>query len=441
VGATTFGKRGAKAPAPVRVAARAASVAALDAAPIAMPELAPSAPGVSSVETGLPLATGTILLLLLVVFVCEVKFAPLQLSGMTIPTGASIGYGASSGDLVLHNGQWWRLFTAPLLHGSLGHIFGNAMCFGIIGFMLEPVIGSRWFSALFAIGAIGGSIGSLIFNAANIPTVGASGAIMGVLAGAFICGAFIGEDGPRMRAPLWLGFFLPHLWLARIFGSAVGNGQTGWRMQTWALFLMLPALVPMTMTSHTDYGAHLGGVITGAMTGVVMQASWAPGERYPAHGNAMAGFAIAWLAIALASFAYGAHSVAAASLTPPGMIPIAEMPEGIDVGHDKAVDLVTRYPGDPRSHLIRAVAFVHDNDLTDAEDQLRAALALKDKLDPEMAEVFEKEVRVILAMTVSYEGKPDEAKTIGTPLCEFAHTNMGEDIFKSMQRREICPSE
>ncbi len=155
----------------------------------------------------------------------------------------------------------------------------------------------------------------------------------------------------------------------------------------------------------------------------------------------MAGFAAAWFAIALASFALGAHSVAAASLTPPGMIPIAEMPANIDVGHDKAVDLLSRYPNDPRSHLIRAVAFVHDNDLTDAEDQLRAALALKNKLDPEMADVFEKEVRVILALTVSYEGKPDEAKTIGAPLCEFARNQMGEDLYKSMQKREICPSE
>jgi rhomboid protease GluP len=425
----------------VRAASRAAAEA-VDAAPnVALEPTAPAVPGVSSVETGLPIATGMILLILLVVFACEVKYSPLSMSGMTIPTGASIGYGASSGDLVLHGGEWWRLFTAPLLHGSFGHIFGNALCFAIIGFMLEPVIGSRWFSALFAIGAIGGSIGSLIFNAPNIPTVGASGAIMGVLAGAFICGAFIGDDGPRMRAPLWLGLFLPHLWLARIFGSAVGGGHTGWRMQTWALFLMLPALIPMTMTTHTDYGAHLGGVITGAMTGVVMQASWVHGERNPAHGNTMAGFAIAWLAIALASFAYGAHSVAAASLTPPGMIPIAETPTTLDVGHDKAVDLVARYPGDPRAHLIRAVAFVHDNDLSDAEDQLREALALKNKLGPEMAEAFEKEVQVILALTVSYEGKPDEAKTIGTPLCEFARTNMGDDLYKSMQKRDICPSE
>jgi rhomboid protease GluP len=421
------------------VAARAASVAVADALPIELAEPTPGVTlGVSSVETGLPLATAMILLLLLVVFAFEVKYSPLQLSGMTIPTGASIGYGASSGDLVLHGGAWWRIFTAPLLHGSTGHIVGNAVVFGIIGFMLEPLIGTRWFVALFAIGAVGGSVGSLIFNAPNIPTVGASGAIMGVLAGAFVCGSFAGEDGPRMRVPIFLRLLMPTLGLVTLLGNAGGKG---WKMQTWAIVLILPSLIPMTMTSHTDYGAHLGGVLTGAITGFVMQACWAPGTRYPAYGNAVAGFAAAWFAIALASFALGAHSVAAASLTPPGMIPIAEMPANIDVGHDKAVDLLSRYPNDPRSHLIRAVAFVHDNDLTDAEDQLRAALALKNKLDPEMADVFEKEVRVILALTVSYEGKPDEAKSIGAPLCEFARNQMGEDLYKSMQKREICPSE
>ena len=55
--------------------------------------------------------------------------------------------------------------------------------------------------------------------------------------------------------------------------------------------------------------------------------------------------------------------------------------------------------------------------------------------------MFEKEVRVILALTVSYEGKTDEAKTIGAPLCDFARDRMGEKLMDSLQKRDICPSE
>jgi rhomboid protease GluP len=289
---------------------------------------------------------------------------------------------------------------------------------------------------LFAIGAVGGSIGSLIFNDAAVPTVGASGAIMGVLAGAFVCGTFAGDDGPRMRVPIFLRLLMPTLGILSLLGGAGGKG---WRMQTWALVLILPSLIPMTMTSHTDYGAHLGGVLTGALMGIAMQSCWENGEPHPAFGNAMAGFAIGWFAIALASFALGAHRVDEASLTPSGMIPIAEMPPSLDTGHDRAADLLARYPGDPRAHLMRAIAFLHGSDLSDAEDQLRTSLALKGKLDPEVAEVFEKEVQVILALTVSYEGKSDEARTIGTPLCDFTKRQMGDDLYQTMQKREICP--
>lgn len=438
-GAATFGKRGAKAPTPVRVAARTASLAAEDM-PIALPEPAAAASSLSSVETGLPLATVMILLILLIVFAFEVKFSPQHLAGMTIPGGASVAYGAASGNLVFHDGGWWRLFTAPLLHGSFMHLFSNALVFGIIGYMLEPQIGSRWFSALFAIGAIGGSIGSLIFSAPATFTVGASGAIMGVLSGAFICGAFTGEDGPRMRAPLLLGLFIPHIWIARIFGRALGSGQNGWRMQTWAIILMIPALIPMTMTSHTDYGAHLGGVVTGALCGIVMQANWRSGQRNPDHGNIVGGFAIGWLLIGLLSFALFAQKGDAVDLTPPGMIPDALMPPTLDVGHDRAADLLSKYPNDPRAHLIRAIAFLKQEDLADAEDQLRISLTLKSKLNPEAVEIFEKEVNAFLSITLSYEGKPDQAKAIGAPVCDFAENSLGHDFYELMQKREICPA-
>jgi len=408
-GATTFGKKSSRALGAAYVSpSKEVSVSAVPAFPFAL----------SSIETGLPLVTISILVLMVLIFACEVEFSPVRGSGWSIPLGDTIAFGANGANLFFHQGQWWRMFTAPLLHGSLMHVVGNGICFGIIGVMLEPLIGSRWFAALFAVGAIGGSIGSLIFLPAGVSSVGASGAIMGVLAAAFVCGMFAGENGPSLE------------------GGLAGRG--GWSMQTWALVLLLPALLPMTVGSHTDLGAHLGGVVVGALCGVAMEISWTDGEPHPAFGNVVILFAIAWFVVALGAFALFAQRGNAAMDTTPGMIPDAQLPRTLDVGHDSSVDFVTRYPSDPRAHLFRAIAFIRANDLTDAEDQLRAALALKRKIDPDHIEDFQKVVDVFLALTLSYEGKVDEAKAIGAPLCDFAQLRL-KDNYQLMQTRGICP--
>ncbi len=426
-GAASFGKRGRLQPAaPVPAIARSVTPAP-QPVPVAVP----------SVETGLPLVTVALLLLFALVFACEVRFAPLHLSGFAIPVSALSGYGGVSGDLVFHQGQWWRILTAALLHGSLSHVVGNAIVFALIGFLLEPMIGSRWFAGLFAIGALGGSAGSLIFSPPEIVSVGASGAIMGVLAGAFICGVFAGDAAPR--APGWAMFLLmPFLSLLRFAGSSLSSreGKAGWRMDACALLLIFPSLIPMTMSSHTDYGAHLGGVVTGALTGIVMQFFWRKGAAHPAFGNLVAGFAAAWLAAALLAFLVEAQASSMGDIAPPGLVPVTEAPATEEDWVSRAPDLVARYPADPRAHLYRAIAFIRGRDLSDAEEQLRTALARAPGLG-EGAENFAKSVNVFLALVLSYEGKVDEAETLTAPLCGFADDDMGA-VHDDMVKRGLC---
>jgi hypothetical protein len=84
-----------------------------------------------------------------------------------------------------------------------------------------------------------------------------------------------------------------------------------------------------------------------------------------------AGIAIGLLSFAL--FARGADAAVAAEAAS-GLIPETEMPSGVDVGTERARTLLERYPHDPRAHLFRGFAFLkEDNDLADAEEQLRVA--------------------------------------------------------------------
>ena len=84
-------------------------------------------------------------------------------------------------------GQWWRLCTAPFLHGSIMHVAFNGMALLGLG-RLSEVLGSRSHLALvFAVSALGGSLFSLVFLP-RVNSVGASGGLMGLIAFLLILG-------------------------------------------------------------------------------------------------------------------------------------------------------------------------------------------------------------------------------------------------------------
>ncbi|MEI9990878.1 MAG: rhomboid family intramembrane serine protease [Rhizomicrobium sp.] len=400
--AATFGKRSVQTAIP-RMTAMAPARAPVVAAPAAV-----TLPRVEAPTIRFPAVTIGLLVLLTLVFMWEVHAAPVLHRGMSPSVGALIGFGAVDRALVL-DGGWWRILTAPLLHANLGHLLSNGVVLGLIGFMLEPLIGPRWFAAMYAVGAIGGSLCSIALNAANLPAVGASGAIMGVLAGAFFC------------------------------GSSAKAGPKGRKMQTWALRLMLPALIPLAANSHVDYAGHLGGVLAGLAMGVLMHMAWPRGAERPELGGAAAtvgGAVLAGGLLALLLIPHSAVTAAVAAGAPSTLMPEEQVPEIATVTSDGARDLLARYPHDPRAHLLRGYAFLRDDhDLADAEEQFHQALASKDVagLDPD----FAKTVTVLLALTVAYENRPDEARALGAPLCGFAAQRLPQ-ISGNLRDKGIC---
>jgi membrane associated rhomboid family serine protease len=83
------------------------------------------------------------------------------------------------------DGEWWRLITAAFLHGSVIHIAMNMVVLWIIGAPVEEAIGRGRFLALYLISGLSGSAGALLFDPTAI-TVGASGAIFGILGAALV---------------------------------------------------------------------------------------------------------------------------------------------------------------------------------------------------------------------------------------------------------------
>jgi len=78
------------------------------------------------------------------------------------------------------NGDYWRLLTAAFLHYGPFHLIMNMLALYWFGSLLEQRIGSGRFLLLYIVSGLAGSAGALLWSPLT-PTVGASGAIFGIL--------------------------------------------------------------------------------------------------------------------------------------------------------------------------------------------------------------------------------------------------------------------
>ena len=114
------------------------------------------------------------------------------------------------------HGEAYRLVTGGFLHASILHIFFNMYILYWLGTMLEPVLGHVRFVALYFASLLAGSFGALI-AAPHSLTVGASGAVFGLMSAAFVFQRARGIDpwrsglGPVILLNLALPFVFPGL--------------------------------------------------------------------------------------------------------------------------------------------------------------------------------------------------------------------------------------
>jgi rhomboid protease GluP len=94
--------------------------------------------------------------------------------------------------LALH-GEPWRLVTSMFLHGGWLHILLNSWALYQLAGLFEVLLGSSRLLLVYFVSGIAGSIASVLWT--HLPSLGASGAIFGVL-GALI--AFLGRRRERL---------------------------------------------------------------------------------------------------------------------------------------------------------------------------------------------------------------------------------------------------
>ena len=134
-------------------------------------------------------------------------------------------------------GEYYRLVTSAFLHDGIFHLAFNMYVLWVLGQILEAGFGRARFLSLFVVSMLGGAFGVLLLSP-DSPTVGASGAVFGMMGATVLVQRAVG--GSLWRTPL-----APLLMLNIVF----------------------TLLVP-----RVSIGGHFGGLIAGAVMGALILA-------------------------------------------------------------------------------------------------------------------------------------------------------------------------
>jgi membrane associated rhomboid family serine protease len=143
------------------------------------------------------------------------------------------GTGHTADNLVLygplvHQGEWWRIFTVSLVHLGFLHIFFNLLLLWIVGQLLEPGAGPVRVGLLYVVSVAAGSAAALLVQP-HVVSAGASGGVFGVAAAATLVMQRQGTRfwdtgfGPLLILNLVLGFFDKNISIAAHIGGAIGG--------------------------------------------------------------------------------------------------------------------------------------------------------------------------------------------------------------------------
>ena len=125
------------------------------------------------------------------------------------------------------SGEWWRLISAGFLHGSIIHLLFNVYILWVIGSQLESIVGNVKFIIIYFVSLLGGSLASYWFSPFGSYSIGASGAIFGLMGAMLVVGRKrnldISQITTLVAINVVIGFVLSGIdWRAHLGGLAAG---------------------------------------------------------------------------------------------------------------------------------------------------------------------------------------------------------------------------
>ena len=151
------------------------------------------------------------------------------------------------------DGEYWRLITSGFLHAGLFHLGFNMLGLWILGSMLEPAVGRLRFGLIYFVSLLAGSFGALLLEA-DAPTVGASGAIFGLMAATFVAMRHAGINPMESGLGFWIllnlliTFTIPNISIGGHIGGLVGGAVAALFLFDLRDRLRVSAILPAALT-------------------------------------------------------------------------------------------------------------------------------------------------------------------------------------------------
>lgn len=158
------------------------------------------------------------------------------------------------------NGSLWQMVTSMFLHVQVWHIGFNMLALWLLGPQLERVLGRLRFLALYFVSGLAGSVAVLWLSNPHQSTLGASGAVFGLIGAMLVIGTKVGGD------------------VSQLWGLLAVNA-------------VLTFVVP-----NVSWQGHLGGLVGGALVAAILV--YAPRQQRGLVQAAGIGGLVAALAVA-----------------------------------------------------------------------------------------------------------------------------------------------
>lgn len=208
------------------------------------------------------LVSGNVLMSILLLGLGGVDGGSDGLRGLLAPSGKALFLLGAKSAPAIYAGQVWRLVTANFLHGGIIHLLFNSIALLNLGPLIESAFGWRKLFLIYMTSGVAAFAVSTFWSPQSL-SIGASGAIFGLLGFAIVFGRY--RAGPSAKA--------------------ISD-----QLLRWLMFMAFLFILPMNI----DHAAHIGGLIVGAVLGLFVD----PGEP-----KTSAGDQVLWVATGVAMLA------------------------------------------------------------------------------------------------------------------------------------------
>jgi len=195
--------------------------------------------------------------------------------GLAGDAGTDVYVHAGLSRVGLADGDVWQVVTAGFLHARLGesygflHIFSNMFSLYILGTLLEPAVGRLRFGLIYAVSLLAGSFGALLLTPDGL-TVGASGAIFGLMGAAVVVMRNRGINPMESGLGLWIGlnllitFVIPGISIGGHIGGLIGGALAAFVLFDLRERVKVPALAPTLIAAAIGVLAVVGSFAVSA---------------------------------------------------------------------------------------------------------------------------------------------------------------------------------